>query len=116
MAQREVFTSRWSLILAALGMVIGTGNIWRFPRIVAKNGGGAFLVAWFVFLFLWSIPLLIAEFAIGKKTRKARLAHSQNSLVIASHGWVVLSGFARWPLCSIILWSWVGVCVFSSLQ
>jgi len=73
MAQREVFTSRWSLILAALGMVIGTGNIWRFPRIVAKNGGGAFLVAWFVFLFLWSIPLLIAEFAIGKKTRKGTL-------------------------------------------
>ena len=73
MAQREFFSSRWSLVMAALGMVIGTGNIWRFPRIVAKNGGGAFLVAWFIFLFLWSIPLLIGEFAIGKKTRKGTL-------------------------------------------
>ena len=73
MPRHETFSSRWSLILAAIGMVIGTGNIWRFPRIVAKNGGGAFLIAWLLFLFLWSIPLLIAEFAIGKKTRKGTL-------------------------------------------
>ena len=73
MARHETFSSRWALILAALGMVIGTGNIWRFPRIVAKNGGGAFLVAWFLFLFLWSIPLLIGEFSIGKYTRKGTI-------------------------------------------
>ncbi|MBN1349890.1 sodium-dependent transporter [candidate division KSB1 bacterium] len=70
MSQKEVFSSRWALILAALGMAIGTGNIWRFPRILASNGGGAFLIPWAVFLFLWSIPLLITEFAIGKHTRK----------------------------------------------
>jgi len=69
MRQTEVFTSRWALILATLGMAIGTGNIWRFPRIVAQNGGGSFLIPWIIFLFLWSIPLLIVEFAIGKKTR-----------------------------------------------
>lgn len=69
MRQSEFFSSRWALILAALGMAIGTGNIWRFPRIVAKNGGGAFIIAWIIFLFLWSIPILISEFAIGKKTR-----------------------------------------------
>ncbi|HER43511.1 MAG TPA: hypothetical protein ENO08_03530, partial [Candidatus Eisenbacteria bacterium] len=39
----ETFTSRWSLLLAALGMAIGTGNIWRFPRVVAQNGGAPFL-------------------------------------------------------------------------
>ncbi|MFQ5754056.1 MAG: sodium-dependent transporter, partial [bacterium] len=69
MRNTEFFSSRWALILAALGMAIGTGNIWRFPRIAAKNGGGAFIIAWIIFLFLWSIPLLISEFAIGKKTR-----------------------------------------------
>ena len=73
MTQKDMFSSRWSLIIATMGMVIGTGNIWRFPRIVAKNGGGAFLIAWFVFLFIWSIPLLISEFAIGKKTRKGTM-------------------------------------------
>jgi len=50
-------------------MAIGTGNIWRFPRVIAQNGGGAFLITWILFLFLWSIPLLMAEFAIGRKTR-----------------------------------------------
>ncbi|RMF66083.1 MAG: sodium-dependent transporter [Calditrichaeota bacterium] len=50
-------------------MAVGTGNIWRFPRIAAQNGGGAFLIPWLIFLFLWSIPLLIIEFAMGKATR-----------------------------------------------
>jgi len=66
---KEIFTSRWSLLLAALGMAIGTGNIWRFPRVIAQNGGAPFLIPWLIFLFLWSIPLLIIEFGIGKKTR-----------------------------------------------
>ncbi|RKY79847.1 sodium-dependent transporter, partial [candidate division KSB1 bacterium] len=48
---------------------IGAGNIWRFPRLVAQNGGSAFLIPWLIFLFLWSIPLLMVEFAIGKTTR-----------------------------------------------
>ncbi len=51
-------------------MAVGTGNMWRFPRIAAENGGAAFLIPWFLFLFIWSIPLLIAEFAIGRGTRR----------------------------------------------
>ena len=62
------FTSRWGLILSVLGIAVGTGNIWRFPRIAASNAGdggaGAFLVAWLVFLLVWSIPLIIAEPAL----------------------------------------------------
>ncbi len=67
------FTSRFGLILSALGIAVGTGNIWRFPRIAAQSGGeqgaGAFLFAWLVFLFLWSIPLIIAEYGLGRKHR-----------------------------------------------
>jgi len=70
----DSFTSRWGLLLSVLGIAIGTGNIWRFPRIVANNGGdegaGAFLIAWLTFLLLWSIPLIIAEYAIGRNGRK----------------------------------------------
>lgn len=47
-------------------MAVGTGNIWRFPRMVAQNGGGSFLIPWILFLFTWSIPLLIVEFSVGK--------------------------------------------------
>ncbi len=69
MKAAERFTSRWGLILSVIGIAVGTGNIWRFPRIAAANGGGSFLIPWVIFLFVWSIPLIMAEFAIGKKTR-----------------------------------------------
>lgn len=72
-ASAERFSSRWGLLISVLGIAVGTGNIWRFPRIVAQNGGdggaGAFLVAWLVFLLVWSIPLIIAEYALGQKGR-----------------------------------------------
>jgi SNF family Na+-dependent transporter len=68
--ERQVtFTTRWGMMLAMLGMAVGTGNIWRFPRIAAANGGGSFLVAWVCFLLLWSIPLLLVEFSMGKAAR-----------------------------------------------
>ncbi len=73
MSRVEEFGSRWGLIIATLGMAVGTGNIWRFPRIAASNGGGSFLVAWVVFLFLWSIPLMIVEFSFGKRTRRGAI-------------------------------------------
>ena len=72
-SKSEVFSSRWGMLLAMLGMAIGTGNIWRFPRIAATNGGGTFLVAWVVFLLAWSVPLLILEFAMGKGTRRGAI-------------------------------------------
>ena len=68
-SRSEVFRSRWGMLLAMLGMAVGTGNIWRFPRIAASNGGGSFLVAWVVFLLAWSVPLLLLEFGMGKGTR-----------------------------------------------
>jgi neurotransmitter:Na+ symporter, NSS family len=69
-AKLESFTSRYGLILAGLGMAVGAGNLWRFPRIVAQHGGAAFLIPWIIFLFIWSIPLLIAEFGMGRGTRR----------------------------------------------
>jgi len=71
---RETFGSRFGLILALMGMAVGTGNIWRFPRVMAANGGGAFLIPWFLFLFLWSVPLLMVEFSLGQKIRKGVLS------------------------------------------
>ena len=69
MGQSDEFSSRWGLIFATIGAAIGTGNIWRFPRMVGANGGGTFLIPWLFFLFAWSIPLVIAEFALGKRSR-----------------------------------------------
>jgi len=69
MQNRESF-SRWGIVFAGLGMAVGTGNLWRFPRIVAQHGSGAFMIAWILFLFIWAMPLLIIELSIGKKTRR----------------------------------------------
>jgi neurotransmitter:Na+ symporter, NSS family len=77
-SQQQRFSSRIGLLLSILGIAVGTGNIWRFPRIVAQNSGdagaGGFLVTWVIFLFIWSIPLIIAEYALGRKGRGGVIA------------------------------------------
>ncbi|NIP78854.1 MAG: sodium-dependent transporter, partial [Gemmatimonadetes bacterium] len=72
-SKSQVFGSRWGMMLAMLGMAVGTGNIWRFPRIAASNGGGSFLVAWVIFLLLWSVPLILVEFALGRAARRGTI-------------------------------------------
>ena len=99
--QQETFSSRWGLLLAALGMAVGTGNIWRFPRIAAQNGGGEFLLVWILFLFTWSIPLLIAEFAIGKHTRKGNIG-AFGTLIGAKFGW--MGGFVAFCTVAIMFY------------
>ncbi|MDR5659792.1 sodium-dependent transporter [Serpentinicella sp. ANB-PHB4] len=66
--KNEQWGSRWGFIMAAVGMAIGTGNIWRFPRVAAQNGGGPFIIAWTIALFVWAIPLLMGEMVMGRKT------------------------------------------------
>jgi len=73
MSKKDRFT-KIGFVMAALGMAIGTGNLWRFPRVAAESGGGSFIIAWLVFLFLWAIPLLIIEFTIGNNFRKGILS------------------------------------------
>ena len=63
--KKDAWGSTIGFILASLGMAIGTGNVWRFPRMIATWGAGSFILAWIVALFVWSIPLLIAECAIA---------------------------------------------------
>ena len=67
------FSTRLGLLLSTLGIAVGTGNIWRFPRIAAQNGSengaGALIIAWLIFLFIWSIPLIITEYILGRKFR-----------------------------------------------
>lgn len=70
--QHEQFSSRWGIVLASLGMAIGAGNLWRFPRLAGQYGG-SFLLLWVVFLLIWSIPILLAEFSIGKQYKKGTI-------------------------------------------
>jgi len=89
--KKELFSSKLGLILSVLGIAVGTGNIWRFPRIAAQNGGqdgaGAFLIAWGACLFLFSIPLIIAEYGIGRYGRKGVIGSFIN-LVGKKYAWM----------------------------
>jgi len=68
MENKTTFGSRLGFIMAALGMAVGTGNIWRFPRVAAANGGAAFIIALTVAVFVWAVPLLIGEMVMARKT------------------------------------------------
>ena len=71
MPDRATWTSKTGFLLAALGSAIGLGNIWRFPYMAYRNGGGAFLVPYIVALFVVGIPLLMLEFGLGHYYRRA---------------------------------------------
>lgn len=63
------FSSRWGLIMTLIGLSVGTGNIWRFPRMTALNGGGAFLIAYSIMWAVVAVPVMMSEHAIGRATR-----------------------------------------------
>ncbi len=67
--QRDQWSNRAAFILAAVGSAAGLGNAWRFPYVVFKNGGGAYLIPYFVALLTAGIPLIIMEFALGQKNQ-----------------------------------------------
>lgn len=68
MKKREHWKSRVGFIWAATGSAVGLGSIWRFPYVMGQNGGAAFVLLFFLFLFFISLPVLISEIIIGRKT------------------------------------------------
>ncbi|MFQ5648583.1 MAG: sodium-dependent transporter [bacterium] len=68
--KREIFTSKVSMILTMIGVSIGLGNVWRFPYMMGKYGGSAFLFVYLFFTFALAIPAVMAEWALGRSTRK----------------------------------------------
>lgn len=67
--KRSNFTSKIGFILAAAGSAVGLGNIWRFPYLVAQYGGGTFLLCYLILAVTFGFALMVAEIALGRKTR-----------------------------------------------
>ena len=66
---RDQWGSKLGFLLAAMGSAIGLGNIWRYPYVVYENGGGAFLIPYFVAIATAALPILIMEYALGHRFR-----------------------------------------------
>ena len=69
--KREKFGSRLGFILISAGCAIGLGNVWRFPYIVGKYGGAAFVLIYLAFLLILGLPVMVAEFAVGRASQKS---------------------------------------------
>eukprot|EP00892_Ulva_mutabilis_P009295 jgi/Ulvmu1/6738/UM030_0073.1 len=67
---RERWASRWTFIIASVGSAIGLGNVWRFPYLMYKHGGGTFLIPYVIFLLCTGLPLLQTELALGRLFQK----------------------------------------------
>lgn len=64
---RDSFSSKFGVIAVAAGSAVGLGNVWRFPYIAGEGGGSAFLFLYICFVLLLGIPIVVAEFAIGRR-------------------------------------------------
>ena len=73
------FGSRWGFILAAVGSAVGMANVWGFPAKMGANGGGAFLVAYLIFIALFSVVGLSAEYVIGRRAKTGTLGAYKNA-------------------------------------
>ncbi len=69
MKTRDNFSGRFGIIAAAAGSAIGLGNIWRFPYVCGQNGGGAFLLLYLVCVIVIGLPIMLAEFSIGRRAQ-----------------------------------------------
>ena len=67
---REHFGSRMGVLLAMAGGAVGLGNMWRFPYLVGKNGGAAFILVYLLFVVFLCLPILVSEYALGRRTQK----------------------------------------------
>ena len=100
------FTGKMGYVMAAAASAVGLGNIWRFPYLCAKYGGGIFLVIYLVLVFTFGYALFMSETAIGRMTRKSPIGAFKsfsNTKASAFGGWInALVPFIICPYYAVI--------------
>ncbi|WP_212944037.1 sodium-dependent transporter [Heyndrickxia oleronia] len=99
-SQQEQWSSKLGFILAAAGSAIGLGAIWKFPYIAGQNGGGAFFLIFILFTLLLGLPLLLAEFSIGRLTQENAVDSYRKIAPKAKWHWIGILGMIA---CFILL-------------
>ncbi len=106
---RERWVNRPAFIMAAVGSAVGLGNVWRFPHVAFQNGGGAFLIPYFIALFTTGIPLMILEYGLGQRLQgSASYALGKISKKFEFVGWWALAvgTFISLYYCVVMGWAW----------
>ncbi|MCP5504900.1 MAG: sodium-dependent transporter [Chlamydiales bacterium] len=104
---REHWTGRIGFLMAAIGSAIGLGILWKFPYTVGENGGGLFLLSYFICLIIVGIPIFIAEIILGRSSQRAAVgayeAHDKKEAGWKVTGWFgVLASFLIMSFYSVI--------------
>ncbi|XP_069084235.1 sodium- and chloride-dependent GABA transporter 2-like [Pleurodeles waltl] len=113
--EREHWNNKLEFVLSVAGEIIGLGNVWRFPYLCYKNGGGAFFIPYLIFLFTCGIPVFFLEVALGQYTSQGgvtcwrRLCPIFEGIGYASQVIVMLLNFYY-----IIVLAWAFFYLFSS--
>jgi len=114
---RQSWSSRTVFILAAVGSAVGLGNVWRFPYLAAKHGGGAFLVPYLIALVAVGIPLLALEIGVGQLKQQGAIG-SFRKLFPSSGGlggMALISAFIIVSYYTVVM-AWSLIYFFSSFQ
>ena len=88
---RSTFSGKIGFVLAAAGASVGLGNIWRFPYLAAKYGGGVFLLIYILLAVTFGYTMIVAESAIGRMTRKSPVGAFKsfgNKKWLSAGGWL----------------------------
>jgi len=95
---RGKWNSKLGFILAAAGSAVGLGNIWRFPTVMAENGGAAFLFIYALLVFIIGYPVMVAELSMGRRAEKNPVGTfkslSSNKIFTLAGFWCVICGIA----------------------
>jgi len=104
----ERWSSRFGFLLAAIGAAVGLGNIWRFSAVVGGNGGGAYLVPYLLAAFVFAVPLLVLEIAVGRHLRLDVVAAFRSvRREFAVLGWAVTGSVLLILSYYLVLTGWV---------
>ncbi|XP_058888979.1 sodium- and chloride-dependent GABA transporter 1-like [Acipenser ruthenus] len=116
-SERGTWSRRLEFTLACIGYAVGLGNIWRFPYLCYRSGGGAFIIPYVVMLFLCGIPLLFLEFSIGQYMRLGPV-HAMAKICPLLKGVGVATVVISFLLCTYynVIIAWALYYLFSSFQ
>lgn len=105
--KRSSFSGKIGFVLSAAGASVGLGNIWRFPYLAAKYGGGIFLVIYIILALTFGYAMIVAETSVGRMTGKSPVGAYQS---FGKSGWLAFGGWinAIIPILIVPYYSVIG--------